>query len=148
MGRQERSAGPPRLVFRKGVLADVVLGIEAAIDVQPLAHAPMIQLRRLAVGRHRTRIADAVLVGVRRDVRHFLPLARGQAESDLSAPRLYGELTNMAGRSAKEGDRLPDLRLSREDLRAQQAEPAGEKQSFHGFVLLTSRSSSLLRDLL
>jgi hypothetical protein len=40
----------------------------------------MAELRRCAVGCDRTRITDAVFIRVRRDARHFLPLARRQAK--------------------------------------------------------------------
>ena len=58
----------------------------------------MIQKGRLAVGRHRTGVADTVFIGMRRDAGHLLALARRQGEIDLRTPGLHRELAHVSGR--------------------------------------------------
>src|SRR5208337_3977479 len=70
----------------------VVFRIESGVDVEPGAHAPVVELWRLAVGRHRSRVADTVFVRVRRDAGHLLSLTRRQRESRLRTAGLHGEL--------------------------------------------------------
>src|SRR5271166_2831458 len=83
----------------------VVLGIESGVDVDPGAHAPVVQLRRLAVGRHRSRVADTVFVRVGRDAGHLLSLTRRQRESRLRTAGLHRELAYVSRRRcAQKGD--------------------------------------------
>ena len=58
----------------------------------------MIKPRRLAVRGHWAGIANAIFVGVRRDSRHLLSLARRQSEIHLGAASLHRELTDVPGR--------------------------------------------------
>jgi hypothetical protein len=100
--RQVSSTSESEMTF-----AGVVLGVLSGIDVKPRAQAPMVELRRRAVGCDRARITDAIFVSVRRDARHLLPLARWQGESHLGAAGFDSELTDVSGRRrAQEGDGL------------------------------------------
>src|SRR5580698_10622585 len=88
----------------KMALAGVVVRVLSGVDVEPRAKTAMSELRRRTVSGDRARIADAVFVRVRRDVRHFFPFARGQSESHLRAAGFDGELAHMArGRRAQKG---------------------------------------------
>src|ERR1700733_15975740 len=93
----EPSVGFVTTNHHKMALADVVLGIEPGVDVKPRAQAPMIQLRRPTVGRHRAGVADQIFVGGWRDSRHLLALPRRQREGDLGARALNRELTHVPG---------------------------------------------------
>ena len=132
----QRGSGWLRLVAfpeSETIVVDVVLRIDSGIDVEPGAHAPMVQLGRLTVGRHRAGVADAVFVCVRSDARHFLPLARGQCESDLRPAGLHGLLRDMSGRSgAQERDGLLSVSRVRQPCRPGDAERSRQKPLFHG----------------
>src|SRR5271154_3793348 len=97
--RSRRSSRPPPGGLtrrrREKVFVGVVLGIESRVDVEPGAHAPMVDARRRAVGRHGAGVADTIFVGMRRDPRHLLSLARGQRKCDLRPPGLHRELAYM-----------------------------------------------------
>jgi hypothetical protein len=112
-----------RLLLCETALAEVVLGVEAGIHSEPLAHAPMIQLGRFAIGRNWTRIANTIFVRVRPDVGHFLSLAGRQAKVDRRARRLHRELTNVSGGSgAQERHSLLGLRGDGKTAGARQSE--------------------------
>ena len=125
----------------ENLLAVVVLGIEPGIDVKPGAHAPMIQEGRLAVGRHRTGIEDAVFVSMRRDAGRLLSRARRQREINLRAPGLHRELAHVSGRRrAKKGhgllrQRLLGVRCGR------QASGAATQSAVNGSSFLIARPS-------
>jgi hypothetical protein len=96
-------------------LAGVVLGVLSGIDVKPRAEAPMAELRRRAVGSDGAWITYAIFIRVRRDVCHFLPLARWQGKSHLRTAGSHGELADMARRGrAQEGYGLLRARYGRE----------------------------------
>src|SRR5271166_2018473 len=100
----------------------VVLGIESGVDVEPRAHAPMIEPRRLAVGRHRAGVADAVFVYVGSYPRHLLSLARRQRESHLGTPGLHRKLAYVSRRRrAQKGHRLSGVRRARQTNRCRDA---------------------------
>jgi hypothetical protein len=102
-GPRRSGRSPKGLIHRREkVSVVVVLGVLPGIDVKPRAQAPMVELRRCAVGCDRARITDAIFICVRRDARHLLSRARRQGESHLRAAGLYGKLAHMAcGRGAK-----------------------------------------------
>ena len=129
----------------ESVLAQVVLGIEPGIDVEPGAQAPMAELRRRAVRRDRARITDAIFISVRRDARR-LPSARQTA-----GRKSFGSRRSLP-RTDRHGLRGPRIERSRFVARSRPSpsqigaatQSAVDKSKFL-MAPLTSPASSLRR---